>query len=191
VIVGAVLTQNTNWNNVKKALDNLRNHGILNHNGLLETPIEEIAQLIMSSGYYNQKALRLKLVVEWLDNVTGGDIDNLKEYSTGDLREGLLSIKGIGPETADDILLYALERPVFVIDTYTYRIAVRHGWVPPETSYEELASVFTANLEKDIELYKNCHAAIVEVGKTYCKKRKPLCDDCPGRDALPDSGPLD
>ncbi|MCD6501948.1 endonuclease III domain-containing protein, partial [bacterium] len=104
-------------------------------------------------------------------------------------RENLLSIKGIGPETADDILLYALDRPIFVVDSYTYRIAARHGWVPPDVSYDELAEAFTSSLPEDVALYKNFHAILVEIGKGFCKKGKPNCPECPAKRTLGEGFP--
>jgi len=165
--------------------------GILDPSALLRFPQKELATLIKPSGYYNQKAEKLHNLVKWLVERTGGEIDLLKSFDTGALRDALLSIKGIGKETADDMLLYALEKPVFVVDTYTYRIAVRHGWAPLDAGYEELAGLFSENIPNDINIYKNYHAIIVEVGKTFCKKRSPLCDDCPGKPLLPDNTSLE
>ncbi len=191
VMVGAILTQNTNWNNVEKAIKNLGEAGLLEPEAMFRADLAEIARHIKPSGYFNQKAIKLKRLVGWLESSVGGDLDKLKDRPTESLRKELLSIKGIGAETADDILLYALERPVFVIDAYTYRIAVRHGWVPPETTYDELASLFIDNLPEDVGLFKNYHAAIVEIGKTYCKKRNPLCENCPGKKLLENGRPYE
>jgi len=191
VMVGAILTQNTNWRNVEKSIEGLKKAGVLSPHGLVQIDRESLAGLIKSSGYFNQKALKLKRFVMWLMEYTDGEISNLGEVSTFDLRAELLSVKGIGPETADDILLYALDRPVFVIDSYTYRIAARHGWVPPESDYNELSELFGSAFPGDIEVYKNFHAGIVEVGKRFCRKRDPLCEDCPGKPLLIDGKPLE
>lgn len=191
IIIGAILTQNTNWKNVEKALEMLNKKGLLSPKKLLNAKPDEIRKAIKSSGYYNQKTLKLARFMVWLDDMVDCEIERLAEYSTEDLRRGLLSIKGIGPETADDILLYALDRPVFVVDTYTFRIAYRHGWIPASFGYDELAELFKSSVEEDVELYKNFHALIVETGKNYCKKSKALCEKCPGLQILPESGPFE
>ncbi len=191
IMIGAILTQNTNWKNVEKALDNLDELGLLSPEILLTADSDTVRTAIKPSGYFNQKTLKLARFMDWFDRTADCDIDRLSEYSTQELRQGLLSIKGIGPETADDILLYALERPVFVVDAYTFRIAFRHGWTPYGIGYQELSQLFADSIEEDIELYKNYHALIVETGKTYCKKKKPLCENCPGRKLLPESGALE
>jgi endonuclease-3 related protein len=191
VMVGAILTQNTNWKNVERAILNLKNRGLLGFREIIEAPIDILADAIRSSGYYNQKVLKLKRFVEWFDRAADGEIDALDDFSTEELRRELIGIKGIGPETADDIVLYALDRPVFVVDTYTYRIAMRHGWSPPEIGYDELAEIFTSSMPEDIALYKNFHAIIVEIGKGFCKKRKPLCSECPARRTLEEGYPLE
>ena len=189
VMIGAILTQNTNWKNVERALQNLKERGLLGFQAIADVPLEELAEAIRPSGYYNQKAKKLKRFIEWLDRAAGGDIARLDELPTELLRENLLSIKGIGPETADDILLYALDRPVFVVDSYTYRIAARHGWVPPDVGYDELAESFTSSLPEDVALYKNFHAVLVEIGKGFCKKGKPNCPECPVKRTLGEGFP--
>ncbi len=187
-MIGAILTQNTNWKNVEKALSNLDDLGLLEPRKLLSADADEVREAIRPSGYYNQKAKKLATFMEWLDSTVNCEIDRLADFSTDVLREELLSIRGIGPETADDILLYALDRPVFVVDTYTLRIAYRHGWIPIDVGYTELADSFAGALDEDLDLFKNYHALIVEVGKTYCKKKMPLCENCPGKPLLPEGG---
>ena len=184
VALGAILTQNTSWKNVESVLDNLRDHGLLSPDSLEKMKPAELAPLIKSSGYYNQKAVRVIRFTRWLADFAGGSMENLADYSTEELRRELLSIRGIGPETCDDILLYALDRPVFVVDSYTFRIAFRHGLIPPDVGYDELSSLFACSLPANVDIFKNFHACLVEVGKTYCKKKGPLCENCPARITL-------
>ncbi|MGB9761278.1 MAG: endonuclease III domain-containing protein [Caldimicrobium thiodismutans] len=179
VCVGAILTQNASWKNVEKAIANLKERGLLHPLKLYHLSLEELANLIKPSGYYNIKAKRLKNFVKFLVENYEGDLEKMKEERLETLREKLLQIRGLGPETVDSILLYALEKPVFVVDAYTYRILSRHNLCPEETTYEELQSFFYAHLEKDIELFKEYHALLVACGKTFCKKKEPLCEGCP------------
>jgi len=179
VAVGAILTQNTSWKNVEKALKNLRDEDRLSPQAILRAPIYALTESIRPSGYFNQKALRLKAFVEWFDDELDCEFASPDTISTAELRNKLLALKGIGPETADDILLYAFKRPVFVVDAYTYRIAVRHDWAPPLAGYDELAEVFRSNLEEDLFIYQNFHAILVEIGKNFCIKKSPKCDSCP------------
>lgn len=188
VMIGAILTQNTNWKNVEKALSNLDDKGLLDPHKLLFADADVVREAIRPSGYFNQKAKKLATFMEWLDCTVNCEIDRLADFSTDELRAELLSIRGIGSETADDILLYALDRPVFVVDTYTLRIAYRHGWIPMDVGYSELAETFSGALDEDLELFKNYHALIVEVGKTFCRKKTPLCEKCPGKSLLPEGG---
>ena len=178
IMVGAILTQNTNWRNVEKAIDNLKQLDLLSFRALGEVPIHRLAEAIRSAGYYNIKAARLKNLIHFIQSAYGGDLDKLGEEETAALREGLLSVKGIGPETADSILLYAMERPVFVVDAYTHRILHRHGLIEEEASYEDLQALFMAHLNDDPRLFNDFHALIVMTGKKYCKKR-PACPVCP------------
>lgn len=184
VCVGAILTQNTNWRNVEKAISNLKDSGLLRPDAIASIKEERLQELIRPSGFYRQKAKRLKRFCEWLVGV--GGIDSLREWETERLREELLSIPGIGPETADSILLYAFDRPVFVVDAYTYRIFVRHGLVDEDVGYDELQELFMRNLPPDVDMFKEYHALLVEVGKRFCKRRKPDCGGCPleGIDSL-------
>ncbi len=183
VMVGAVLTQNTNWSNVSKAITNLKNDNLLSFQSLDCLPEHLLAEKIRSSGYYNLKAKRLKNLLALIRcEAPDGDLDLLFSADTEVLREKLLSVKGIGPETADSILLYAAHKPVFVVDAYTYRILTRHGLIGEETDYHEMQSLFMDNLENDVQLFNEYHALIVRVGKEFCKKSNPKCDKCPLRE---------
>ena len=178
MMAGAILTQNTNWNNVEKAIENLRKGDLLSIAGLRDIPISVLAEYIRPAGYYNIKARRLKNLIDRIDAMHDGDINTFLSLDTDTLRAELLSIRGIGRETADSIVLYGAGRPLFVIDTYTYRILARHGIIHEEAGYDELQSLFMDNLPHDVELFKEFHALIVKTGKVYCRK-KPLCPTCP------------
>lgn len=178
VLVGAVLTQNTNWKNVEKAIMNLKEENLLSLSHLQTLPVSKLAQLIRPSGYYNIKAKRLKNLIDFIAERYQSDLAGLFDAETESLRQGLLSVNGIGPETADSILLYAAHRPVFVVDTYTHRILRRHGMTDEQTDYHELQSLFTDHLPDDPSLFNEFHALIVMTGKEYCR-RKPLCNHCP------------
>lgn len=187
VMLGAVLTQNTNWKNVEKAMGNLRRRGALSVSGLRELGAEELQSLIRPAGYFRQKSARLQALAQWVDRKCGGEIDLLRERPLEELREELIALRGIGPETADSILLYALEKPVFVVDAYTKRVMARHGFVALDCSYFELQSFCEHELPRDVELYKDFHAQIVELGKRVCR-RAPRCNECPVHDLL--GGPI-
>ncbi len=179
VMVGAVLTQNTSWHGVEKAINNLKSENALNPDAIANMSEGELGVLIRPSGYYRQKSQRLQRLVTWLRQT--GDLDGLQAIDTLDVRTSLLAINGVGPETADDILLYALQRPVFVIDAYTRRIFSRLGQVDAKASYAELQQIFVQALAKKsdlVELYKNYHALIVIHAKTHCRV-KPQCQKCP------------
>lgn len=178
VMVGAVLTQNTNWKNVEKAIKNLKDKGLLSLEGLRSFSIAELAQEIRPAGYFNIKAKRLKNLIHFLVEQYEADLTLFLEDDTQRLRQGLLSVKGIGPETADSILLYAARRPVFVIDAYTHRILNLHGMTEEQTTYDELQALFMDHLTEDPALFNEFHALIVQAGKAYCR-RIPLCNDCP------------
>ncbi len=178
VATGAILTQNTNWPNVTKAIENIKCAKAMTEQKLFEMDVEQLQELIRPSGYYKRKAKAIKNLMNWLFECHDGKIDDLKDISTSQLRQELLEIKGIGFETADSILLYALKRLVFVVDTYSARVAVRHGLIDPELDYMQLQELFTANLPDDIELFGEFHALIVAVGKNFCKP-KPNCQMCP------------
>lgn len=178
MMVGAVLTQNTNWKNVEKALKHLKDLNLLSLKGLRSLSITELAEIIRPAGYYNVKAKRLNNLIGFVFDRYHADLSEFLEEKTEVLREGLLSIKGIGPETADCILLYAAGRPIFVIDTYTHRIFSRHGMMDEQATYDELQAFFMDHLPDDPDLFNEFHALIVRTGKEYCR-RKPLCPHCP------------
>lgn len=179
VMVGAVLTQNTNWSNVEKAIDNLKGAGALSLAKMSALPPALLAEYIRPAGYFNIKAGRLHNLFTLIREQYAGSLESLFSEETDTLRRVLLSVKGIGPETADSILLYAVERPVFVVDAYTYRILVRHDLIPEEYGYEEIRELFMENLEPDSTLYNEFHALLVCAGKEFCKKSKPQCERCP------------
>ena len=179
VAVGAILTQNTNWSNVEKAIENLKKHKALSAKIIHEMPAGKLANLIRPAGYFNIKAARLKFFVDFLMSSYSGSTEKMKKDDMHSLREKLLQIKGIGPETADSMLLYALEKPVFVIDAYTRRILSRHGIMNYDRPYEEFQKLFLSRIDRDVTMFNEYHALFVKVGKTYCRRRKPLCDECP------------
>jgi endonuclease-3 related protein len=178
VMVGAVLTQNTSWSNVEKALQRLKDADVLSAPALYQLDLDTLAEYLRPAGYFRVKAQRLKNLLHWLMNSYDGHLPNLASCHWETLREELLGIKGIGPETADTILLYALDRPVFVVDTYTARVAVRHGLMEPPFDYHELQELFMSHLPHDVSLFNEFHALLVAVGKSYCKP-KPRCEECP------------
>ena len=179
MLVGAVLTQNTNWQNVRKAIDALRTEGLLSFEALSSISVDTLSLFIKSSGYYNLKAKRLKNLLQMIEDEYGGCLDDLLENEPHSARESLLSVKGIGPETADSILLYAGGHPLFVVDTYTHRIFSRHNLVPDDCDYQSLQDLFMDNLPHDSQLFNEYHALIVKTAKQFCKKNKPLCEKCP------------
>ena len=178
VIIGAILTQNTNWNNVEKAIQNLKSRGLLDAVKLYECPDAVIAELIRPAGYYNIKAKRIRNLLRWLMDNYEGDLDRVAGLSKYSLREELMQINGIGRETADSILLYAFEKSVFVVDAYTSRILGRHGLIDEYFDYEQIRELFENALPNDAALFNEFHALIVRVGKEHCKKR-PTCKGCP------------
>ena len=183
VMVGAILTQNTSWRNVEKAIQKLKGKGVLNPEGIHHLKRSELARLIKSSGYYRIKTDRLKSFIDFLFEEYEGDLKRMKRKRLGELREKLLGVKGIGPETADSILLYGLKKPIFVIDAYTKRILSRHGIISEKASYEEVQKLFMGHLPCDEKLFNEYHALLVYLGKTVCKK-VPRCDICPLRDKI-------
>jgi len=178
IITGAVLTQNTSWANVEKALTNLKSADLLSPEKLYHLDLPRLAELIRPAGYFNIKAKRLKNFVQWLFDNYDGKLSNLEGLETNRLRAELLVIKGIGRETADSILLYALDRPIFVVDAYTARVVVRHGLIEPGADYEQLRELFQSNLLEDVQLFNEYHALLVKVGKEFCKP-KAQCPGCP------------
>lgn len=179
VCVGAILTQNTNWTNVEKAIRALKEKGMLSPENIYQLQPTTLANLIKPCGFYNLKAKRLKNFINFLMENYEGNLEKMKIEDLDVLREKLLKVNGLGKETVDSILLYALEKPIFVIDAYTYRILNRHGIVPEEATYDEIQELFHSSLDRDVELYKEYHAQLVACGKSFCKKTKPLCAECP------------
>ena len=178
IIVGAILTQNTSWTNVEKAIANLKTAGLLEPDKLHALDAAELEQLIRPAGYFRLKTKRLRNFLQWLVDNYQGNLETLAAIDTRRLSEELLSISGIGPETADSILLYAFNHPVFVVDAYTARVAVRHALIEPDIDYEQLQYLFESNLEPDVALFNEFHALLVCVGKDFCKP-KPKCQQCP------------
>lgn len=183
VIVGAILTQNTAWSNVEKAINNLKNAKKLDIKSINRLDNEKLKDLIKSSGFFNQKAKRLKNICQILEEKYNSDLDKFFRKKLKEIRKELLEIKGIGPETADSIILYAANKPIFVVDAYTKRLCKR---LPLETElfYDEIQNYFQKNLEKNFDekeltkIYNNLHAMIVMLAKNYCKKT-PVCNNCP------------
>ena len=217
VIVGAYLTQNTNWTNVEIAMKHLRRANLLSVAGIRNTPVRKLQELIRSSGYFRQKAARLKLFVQFLDSNYSGSLNKMFAQPTNKLREELLSLNGVGPETADSILLYAGQHPIFVVDAYTTRIALRHGILTERAKYEDFRILFERALAHAAprvllengpaislggaahppsrmslatrlplaQVFNDMHGYIVGVGKKYCLKSRPRCEECPLRHLLP------
>jgi len=185
IAVGAILTQNTNWRNVERAIVNLKRERALSARGIHEMHSAELAQLIRPAGYFNVKAGRLKAFMKFLVQNHRGSIKSMSKMQSPELRTTLLNVHGIGPETADSIILYALEKPVFVIDAYTKRILSRHGVLDGSHSYETFQNLFHSawpplNRGKDITSFFNeYHALLVKLGKDYCRPRSPKCTECP------------
>ena len=173
-----ILTQNTNWGNVEKAISNLKKADALNLEMLCRLDVSQLAQLVRPAGYYNIKANRLKNFLTWLAGNFDNDLSALAEVEPGLLRQQLLSVKGIGRETADSILLYALEKNIFVVDAYTARITARHGLIESDADYETLRQLFEDNLPGDNGLFNEYHALLVRCGKEYCRPRA-RCENCP------------
>ncbi len=181
VMVGAVLTQNTAWTNVEKAIANLKREKLLTPARLHATPSTRLASLIRPSGYFNVKTKRLKSLTGLVTNHYRGRLSTLLRDDPVALRQNLLGVNGIGPETADSILLYAAGRPVFVVDAYTKRIMGRHGLVAPDADYHRVQELFMGHLRPDTALYNEYHALIVRTGKEFCRKTNPQCEACPLR----------
>jgi endonuclease-3 related protein len=185
IIVGAILVQNTSWVNVERAIANLRQEKLLTPSAMENAPQPKLGRLIRSSGYFRQKARKLKAFVKFLRREHGGSLPAMFRTPTAELREQLLSVHGIGPETADSILLYAGNHPVFVVDAYTRRILQRHGLATGKESYEEIRGRFEKSLSNDPQLFNEFHALIVHTGKNYCRTRAPLCSQCALQRFLP------
>ncbi len=177
VIVGAILTQSTNWQNVERAIENLKKHKALTAHRLRTIPEENLAELIRPAGYFRQKAKKLKAFVAHLHAYYQDNLKRMLSQPTARLRAELLSIWGIGPETADSILLYAAHKPIFVVDAYTKRIFARLGYVSEKISYDELQRFFMAQLPQSAKLFNEYHALLVRHAKEICRP-KPLCQRC-------------
>jgi len=179
VIVGAILTQQVAWKNVEKAISALKRAGLMEQEALLHAPIDEIAQLIRPTIYYNEKAKKLRSFLRFLHERHGGSLDDLFSLSVPEMREELLDVRGIGEETADSIILYAAGKPSFVIDAYTRRIMRRLGMITGEETYATLRELFMRGLPRNVQLYNEYHALLVRHGKERCRSHAPLCSGCP------------
>lgn len=183
IMVGAILTQNTSWTNVEKAIQNLKQADKLTPKAIQAIPVDELAELIRPSGYFNIKAKRLKFFITYLFEKYAGDLKRMARQKGTNLRKELLEVNGIGPETADSILLYALQKPFFVIDAYTKRIFSRHGLISQKDllqfTYDDWQQLFTAALPAKLSLYNDFHAQIVMLAKSFCRSREALCTACP------------
>lgn len=179
VMVGAVLTQNTAWINVERAIANLKANEALSPEAILAAPVDQLADWLRPSGYFNIKAKRLRNFCQWYVDI--GQYEELATWDTHELRTALLSVNGVGHETADDMMLYAFERPVFVIDAYTRRLFQRLGLIAGTETYEQLRALFEKKLPPEVPLFNEYHALIVQHAKDICKKR-PLCEACLLRD---------
>ncbi len=190
VLVGAVLVQNTSWKNVERAIRNLRENDLMDPRRLYKVPQDELEELIRPAGYFRIKARRLRNLLALVVKRYGGSLDRMFATDLSALREDLLGVNGIGPETADSILLYAAGLPSFVVDTYTHRVLARHGWIGFDADYHEIKDYFESGLEQDVPLYNEYHALLVRVGHLHCRKQ-PKCEGCPLADLLPRGGPLE
>jgi endonuclease-3 related protein len=179
VIVGAILTQNTSWTNVERAITNLRKAGLLSPRAIERVPLRRLQGLIRSSGYYRQKARKLKAFCHFLRTDCHGSLASMFETPTILLREKLLSVFGIGPETADSILLYAGDHPVFVVDAYAKRMLMRHGWIGEKAKYEDVRWMFERHSPGNTRWFNEFHALIVHTAKKFCTTQEPLCHECP------------
>jgi endonuclease III related protein len=189
VIVGAILTQNTAWSNVERAIANLRRERLLTPGALERVERRHLERLIRSSGYFRQKARKLKEFVRFLRREYGGSLARMFRTPTDELRGRLLAVHGIGRETADSILLYAGGHGVFVVDAYTHRILVRHGMAGERAGYEEVRALFESSLPRDPATYNEFHGLIVNVGKNWCRTHEPRCHECPLQPFLPAAAP--
>ncbi len=190
VVVGAVLVQNTSWRNVERTIFNLKRHDLLDIHRLARVTTPRLERLLQPAGYFRVKAKRLSSVLEFLLREHGGSLDRLFQLPLEVARGQLLAVHGVGPETADSILLYAGQLPKFVVDAYTRRVLVRHGWVAPPANYQAMQEWFERRLDADVSLFNEYHALIVRLGVEYCKPT-PRCDNCPLQHRLPRGGPCE
>lgn len=179
VMVGAILTQNTNWGNVEKAIDNLKNGNFLTPKKLYSLPPSKLAEMIRPAGYFRVKTKRLRNFLKFFLDEYDGSIDKIREEELEDLRPKILSVSGVGPETADSILLYAVLKPIFVVDAYTKRILSRHNLISEDADYNEIQGFFIDSLPLDVKLFNEFHALIVKCGKSFCRIKNPKCSECP------------
>ncbi len=179
VILGAILTQNTSWQNVEKVILKLKAKKLLTAEGIQHIPLKRLASVIRSSGFYNIKALRIKAFVKFFLTRYLNSIKNLAQQELIPLRKQLLAVKGIGQETADSILLYALNKPIFVVDAYTLRIFSRHKLIKETADYTTVQDIFMRSLKHDTKLFNEYHALLVKLGKDFCRKHNPKCEICP------------
>lgn len=186
-MVGAILVQRTTWANTRRAIENLKSAGKLSPQAIRDSHEEELQKLVRPSGFFRSKARKLRALCEFLGERYGDNLETMSDRSDIELREELLSIYGVGDETADDIMLYAFGRPVFVVDAYTRRIFGRLGLVDPNLKYSDIQSVFQDSVPRDAALYNEYHALIVMHGKDVCKTR-PACSMCPLDTACPKVG---
>ena len=184
VIIGAILTQNTAWSNAASAISNLKKKGLLSPEAIHAVSEKRLAAVIRPSGYFNQKAKKIKGFIKYFLDRYDGSINKMRRKDIHVLRLELLEIHGIGPETADAILLYALEKPIFVIDAYTRRILHRHNWHKDKAPYDEMQEFFMNRLPKNVQLFNEYHALLDYVGHNFCRK-SPICHECPLQDRLP------
>jgi len=179
VIVGAILTQNTAWTNVEKAINALREEGLIDPSKIKSINVNKLSRLIRPSGYHRQKSIRLKDISKFLMKECGGDLKKLRHQDKDVLRKKFLQVKGVGPETADSIMLYALGKKDFVVDTYTRRIFSRHKMIQEGASYDEIKNLVHKGFPMKLKDFNQFHALLVETGKHFCKKKEALCNGCP------------
>jgi endonuclease-3 related protein len=182
VMVGAMLTQNTAWTNVEKAIANLKAASLMDVAAIHGAPVERLSALLIPSGYYNIKARRLRNLVDMVVVSFGGSLERLFSLDAPDLRAKLLEVNGIGKETADSICCYAAGKLVFVVDAYTRRILSRHGVIDGDAGYDDMQALFEGSLISSLEVYKDLHAHMVYIGKDYCRTKNPRCEECPLED---------
>jgi len=185
--VGAILTQSTAWSNVEKAVANLRRERLLTPRALQRSSLRRLERLVRPSGYFRQKAKKLKAFLNFLFRKHNGSLARMFRTPVAQLRQQLLAVHGIGPETADSILLYAGGQPVFVVDAYTKRVLLRHAWIAENAGYEEMRALLERNLPRDAQLFNEYHALLVHVGKHWCRPREPRCAECPMQPFLPEN----